>query len=625
MGKGGKLNWRTFSKRFVLFSGICFLLSVSCYLSPVLCYGQWAATYARNGFDQPRSIQQTIDGGYIAAGTSGSTGANTNGGYDIWVVKLDANGAIQWQKAYGGSLSEYAGDIRQTNDGGYIVAGSTYSFGAGKADILVIKLDAMGNIQWQKTYGKSDYDVASSIQQTFDGGYIVAGTTTSFGVVINGIVSEIPDAWVLKLDAIGNIQWQKVYGGTASDTASSIQQTSDGGYIVAGTTFLPTSGANADIWVFKLDASGKIQWQKTFVDKIYMGGLAYEYATSVQQTSDGGFVVAGCSGAFGGGAYSGGYGGDFWVLKLDTNGNLQWQKTYGGPYGEWAYSIQQTSDDGYIVAGRTLSFPIVGDVRKVAFWVLKLDISGIVQWQKTYGRSHYDEAFSIQQTSDGGYIVAGLTYTSGIGWHFWVLKLEPNGTISPSCDFIRDTNILGMDSIAIPVNTSASVRKSRAKTLNAYATVRDINSSPNYLCYAGTIPTTTVPTTTTTIAVPTTTTITTTTTTINTTTTTIPSSSLAKICFTPPAKFSLTRGQTQCAPLQIWNCGSGTLNFSVSENCNWLTLSPTSGTSTGNMISVQACVDTTGMAIGGYQCTVTITTPGASNPTQMCVIELEIQ
>ena len=184
-----------------------------------------------------------------------------------------------------------------------------------------------------------------------------------------------------------------------------------------------------------------------------------------------------------------------------------------------------------------------------------------------------------------------------------------------------DTNISEYtDSDVITVDTTASARNSSAKVRIAYTTIRNTTASANYLCYADTF---IVPTTTTTTTIQVTTTTMTPTT--STTTTTLPTSSFAKICVTPPPKFSLTRGQTQCASIQIWNCGQGTLNWTTSENCSWLTLSPTSGTSIGDTNMVQACVDTTGMAIGGYKCTVTVTAPGASNSPQTCVIELEIQ
>jgi uncharacterized delta-60 repeat protein len=255
--------------------------------------------------------------------------------------------AGQWANTYGGTNYDYANSIQQTSDGGYIVAGETYSFGAVNSDAWVLKLKPDGTVDWQKTYGGTNYDSAYSIQQTSDGGYIVAGYTESFGA---GNV----DAWVLKLKPDGTVDWQKTYGGADDDSANSIQQTSDGGYIVAGET---SFGAGyGDAWVLKLKPDGTVDWQKTY------GGAADDYANSIQQTSDGGYIVAGATISFGAGND------DAWVLKLKPDGTVDWQKTYGGTNDDFASSIQQTSDGGYIVAGETYSFGAGNDDA----WVLKL-------------------------------------------------------------------------------------------------------------------------------------------------------------------------------------------------------------------------------------------------------------
>jgi hypothetical protein len=215
--------------------------------NPVSRFATWAKTYGGGDFDGADSIQQTTDGGYIVAGKTGSFGA---GDGDIWVLKLNASGDVVWQKTYGGGGWDEAFSIQQTTDGGYIVAGTTGSFGAGGDDGWVLKLNASGDVVWQKTYGGKEWDEASSIQQTTDGGYIVAGTTGSFGA--GGY-----DFWVLKLNASGDVVWQKTYGGGDHDEATSIQQTSDGGYIVAGWTKSFGAGGS-DFWVLKLDASGDV-------------------------------------------------------------------------------------------------------------------------------------------------------------------------------------------------------------------------------------------------------------------------------------------------------------------------------------------------------------------------------
>jgi len=363
----------------------------------------WAKTYGGIDTDDANSIQQTSDGGYIAAGETYSSGA---GVFDIWVLKLNANGTVAWQSTYGGGASEWAYSIQQTSDSGYIVAGATGSFGAMLEDVWLLKLNANGSVAWQKTYGGPNSDWAHSVQQTSDGGYIVAGQSGPYS-------PGTSDLWVLNLDADGNVEWQKTYGGSGDDVANSIQQTSDGGYIVAGYTSSFGAG-NRDVWVLKLDADGSVAWQKTY------GGLDEDLANSIQQTLDGGYIVAGRTKSFGAGYQ------DFWVLKLDTDGSVAWQKTYGGPNSDWAYSIRQTSDGGFIVAGGTYSFGAGGQ----DIWVLKLNVDGTVAWQKTYVGIDEEWAMSIEQTSDGGYIAAGTTYSFGAGnWDSWVLKLDSNGNI----------------------------------------------------------------------------------------------------------------------------------------------------------------------------------------------------
>jgi len=428
---------------------LCVVFLVFLFCSGLAYGAEWAKSYGGAKDDYAYSIQQTSDGGYIVAGSTRSFGVGWD---DIWVLKLNANGDVVWQKIYGGSAYDYANSIQQTSDGGYIVAGSTWSFGAGNYDIWVLKLDANGTVVWQKTYGGSDWDRAYSIQQTSDGGYIVAGETYSFGAGNN--------FWVIKLDANGTVVWQKTYGGSWNESAKSIQQTSDGGYIVAGWTRSFGVGWD-DFWVLKLDANGDVVWQKIY------GGPGYDYANSIQQTSDGGYIVAGETYSFGAGGY------DFWVLKLNANGDVVWQKTYGGSYDDYAKSIQQTSDGGYIVAGYTDSF----GVGWTDIWVLKLNANGDVVWQKTYGGSSSDYANSIQQTSDGGYIVAGC----GAG-DFWVLKLDANGEI-PNCGYMGTSIATVTTPDFLQRTTTISPSTTSVSGVNSDATITNTNITPSEQCY----------------------------------------------------------------------------------------------------------------------------------------------
>jgi len=382
---------------------------------------QWQKCLGGTNIDLAQSIQQTTDGGYIVAGVTGSNDGDVLGNHglnDAWVVKLDASGSIQWQKCLGGSLNETAKSIQQTTDGGYIVAGYTRSNDGdvsgnhGIEDAWVVKLDAVGNIQWQKCLGGSSSEIAISIQQTTDSGYIVAGATDSNDGDVAGNNGGA-DVWVVKLDVGGNIQWQKCLGGIADESANSIQQTTDGGYILAGWTGsnngdVSGSHGGVDAWIVKLDVGGNIQWQKC------LGGSSEEIAYSIQQTLDGGYIVASRSHSIDGDVYGNNGGGDAWIVKLDPVGNIQWQKCLGGSFFEEAKSIQQTTDGGYIVASLTESNNgnVIGNNGGYDMWLVKLDAIGNIQWQKCLGGSNMDYIQAVQQTIDNGYIVVGSTYSN---------------------------------------------------------------------------------------------------------------------------------------------------------------------------------------------------------------------
>ena len=455
------------TKRFSLTLTIFVFLSLS-LLSQECLATQWVRSFGGSNKDEALSIQQTSDGGYIVAGYTFSFGALSD---DMWILKFDQTGTVSWQKTYGGNGGGYydvAFSIRQTSDGGYIVAGFTNSFGAEDGNIWILKLDQTGSITWQKTYG---FGIISgffmsfySIRQTSDGGYIVAGDTSYFG-------AGARDVFILKLDQAGHVSWQKTYGGSADDYAYSIQQTKDGGYIVAGSTYCFGAGSQ-DFWVLKLDQSGNVSWQKTY------GEHSNDYANSIQQTKDGGYIVAGSTGSFGAGGW------DMWILKLDQTGAVSWQKTYGGSGYDYATSIQQTSDGGYIVAGTTNSFG-AGDEDMC---ILKLDQTGAVSWQKTYGGSGYDfnRNFSecIQQTTDGGYIVAGRTYCFGAGSQDnWILKLDGNGNIN-NCDIVGTSNVTVTDTSISGVNSNAIITIP-SSTINPTAiTPQDTEAIIQEQCFA---------------------------------------------------------------------------------------------------------------------------------------------
>jgi hypothetical protein len=253
---------------------------------------------------------------------------------------------------------------------------------------------------WSTTFGGPGEECGFSVQQTSDGGYIIAGYTDSYG-------AGGRDAWLIKTDSSGDLSWNKTFDGSGTDRGSSLQQTSDGGYIVAGSTRSYGAGGS-DVWLVKTDSSGDVAWSQTF------GGSGDDYGFSVQQTWDGGYIVAGSTTSYGA------VEGNVWLIKTDSSGNEAWNQTFGGSEYDTAYSVQQTSDGGYIITGYTMSYGAgASDI-----WLIKTDSSGNVAWNQTFGGSELDYGSSVQQTSDGGYIVSGWTYSCGAGdCDVWLVKV----------------------------------------------------------------------------------------------------------------------------------------------------------------------------------------------------------
>lgn len=347
---------------------------------------------------------------------------------------------IEWQKNFGGSNNDIARSVQQTTDDGYIVAGLTYSNNGdvtgyhGNVDAWVIKIDATGILQWEKALGGSSNDEAYSIQQTTDGGYIIAGLTKSNNGDVSGNHGGA-DYWVVKLSSDGSIEWQKSLGGSDDDVAYSVQQTADGGYIVAGSSRSndgDVSGNHGqyDIWIVKLNTVGDLEWQKALGGSGDEGESSHSSVfgfnpVSIQQTTDNGYIVTGLASSTDGDvtgwheAYNskGTPRPDYWIVKLNQSGNIEWEKTLGGTLSDYSNSIQQTSDGGYIVAGNAISYD--GDVSgsggyggNADYWIVKLSSTGNIQWKKALGGTASDEARSIHQTAGGNYIVTGLTYSN---------------------------------------------------------------------------------------------------------------------------------------------------------------------------------------------------------------------
>jgi hypothetical protein len=358
----------------------------------------WTRTYGGSRSDAAYCVQQTPDAGYIITGHTRSFGG---GSYEIYLIRTDQNGDTLWTKTYGGAGHDGSYSLDQTSDGNYIIAGHVGSSGPPYDDVYLLKVDDFGVTLWTKVYGGPQVDRAHAVQQTSDGGYIVAGYTESFG-------AGISDIYLLKTDANGDTLWTKVYGGSNSDDAWAVRQTSDGGYVLAA--FTSSVGAGSyDAYLLKTDANGDTLWTKTY------GGIGADRVFSIEQLPDGGYIATGYTGSFGSGAT------DLYLIRTNANGDSLWTKVYGGTDYDYSRSVVPADDGGFMIAGFTASFGAgSSDV-----YLMKTDANGDSLWTKTYGESNDDQAYSIGKTFDGNYIIAGWTSSFGEGsYDVYLLKME---------------------------------------------------------------------------------------------------------------------------------------------------------------------------------------------------------
>jgi len=355
---------------------------------------EWKRAYGGTNNEWPYAVRQTRDGGYVIAGFSMSNNGDVSGNHgkeDVWVLKLDSSGSIEWQRSLGGSGWDTAYALDITSDGGYIVAGLSNSIDGdvtgnhGATDFWVLKLNEDGAIEWQRSLGGSHHEWANAVRQTPDGGYIVVGQSLSS----NGDVTDPrgdADFWVVKLDSVGNLEWQRMLGSTSLDGAFDVCPTDDGGYVVTGFVSNNTGDVNEhrggfDMWVIKLDFLGKVLWQKT------LGGSEDDYAVAIQQMSDGGFVMAGSTESVDGDVLDNNGVVEFWIVKITKDGAFEWQKTLGGTKADRANSMQQTADGGFVMAGRSSSDN--GDVSfnhgDTDYWVVKLSPESASGTQSPHG------------------------------------------------------------------------------------------------------------------------------------------------------------------------------------------------------------------------------------------------
>jgi len=453
---------------------------------PFLNYSQdiiWEKSYGGIHADYLFDAQPTADYGFILAGSSVSdkTGNKTDdnhGDLDYWIWKMSEKGELDWQKSIGGNGFDLLQSIKNTSDGGFILAGTSSSGNSfqkkedckGITDFWVIKLDASGTEQWQRTIGGNGQDELLCAFQTKDGGYILGGSSSSSpSSILNIQIDEKStasakkdiyskseksrgnmDYWIVKLNRQGVFEWQKTYGGEYADLLRSMEQTTDNGYILAGYSNSPVSGdkteannGSGDYWIIKLNDTGEIQWQKTY------GAESDDQPYVIHQTADGGYIAGGNSNSTNvltplGGIV--GNGTDFWVLRLDTDGGVLWSKTFDFGKVDILTSLVENNDHTYLIGGHAKTETrqsLVGDLAKKVgvgkekdgindYIALKIDDKGEELWSKTVGSSGEDILRKLVETRDGGYLMAGTSNSnsskdknSNIGGNdFWVVKLK---------------------------------------------------------------------------------------------------------------------------------------------------------------------------------------------------------
>ena len=367
----------------------------------------WTRTYGGIANEAGNSVQQTTDGGYIITGYTNSFGA---GSKDVYLIKTDSIGDTLWIRTFGGFDSDEGMAVKQTPDNGFAVAGYSFSAEPYSSQCYLIKTNYQGDSLWAKYYGGAFiYDRTWSMELTNDSGYILAGVTETD-------IPHLKNVDIYKIDSLGNVIWITTLGGMFYwSEAYSVQQTLDNGYIMVGyRDSIDEYNNNCDVYLVKTDSLGDSLWAKTY------GGQDSDRGYSVEQTNDGGYVIAGYTKSFGSGNA------DIYIIRTDSIGDTLWTRTFGGDSNEIAYSVQQTQDKGYIIAGYTESF----GAGKSDFWLIRTDSLGDTIWTRTFGGSEQDEAYCIQQTSNGGYIVSGFTKSFSVGGSdVYLIKIESDAGI----------------------------------------------------------------------------------------------------------------------------------------------------------------------------------------------------
>lgn len=389
----------------------------------------WTRTYGGSGDDRANSVCETSDGGFVIAGSTNSSDQR-----DVYIIKTNSTGDTLWTRTYGGEDWDEAKSIQQSSDGGFIITGSTYSYGAGSSDLYLLKTDSNGDTLWTRTYGGEDPDGGAKVQQTTDRGYIILGYTESFG---NGY----RDIWLLKTDENGDTLWTRTFGGAYLDMEGSVQQTSDGGYVIVGSTdLIPYMTL---VYLIKTDADGNVIWSRllSVVDAVFV--------RAVEQTPDGGYIIGVSSFSYSD------YDWDIYLLKTYSNGDSAWARIYGGAEWDQVFSVEITSDGGYMIAGYTESFGAGSE----DFYIIKTDSFGDEIWSAAYGGGSADVCFSAHQTSDEGYVLAGVTLSFGEGnGDVWLIRLDSETAVVEEDRAVKPSQFTLFQNFPNPFNAATSLK-----------------------------------------------------------------------------------------------------------------------------------------------------------------------
>ncbi|PCH97829.1 MAG: hypothetical protein COB85_02440 [Bacteroidetes bacterium] len=413
------------------------------------------------GNDYGYFSELTPDSGQITFGCSDGFGFGSN---DFFLVKTDINGDTMWAKAYGGVGSDIGRHMQQTSDGGYILAGETGSFGAGGTDIYLVKTDMNGDTMWTKAYGGTGNDFAWYVSETSDSGYIVSGYTGSFG-------AGGDDAYLLRLNSMGDTLWTRTYGSTGDEYGNSVRETMDSGFVITGEAYAFGAG-NGDTYLIRTDAMGDTLWTKVY------GGTGFEGGWAVKETMDSGFVISGWTSSFGAGGY------DVYLIRTDAMGDTLWTKAYGGGTDDIGLAIVETPDSGYLVSGYTYSFGTInGDA-----YALSLNSTGGIIWSRAYGGVLGDAGYAINATPDNGYTITGHSNSFSAGdARLFIVKTDSLGNSGSCYETVTATSVTGTPSsvsstativgIGVTVSAAATVQTNCAASSRPVFSVALVGSS----------------------------------------------------------------------------------------------------------------------------------------------------